>query len=98
MIQFFNFYKDIILVGNVKWKFSKYILVKNLYKSPSTGQHAEFTNYDISKKSKWSVLLKHHIYYEEYKATSLINALVFIYKNTIVKTKKKSNTNIFKIK
>jgi hypothetical protein len=98
MIQFFSFYKDITLVGDVKWKFSKYILVKNLSKPPSTPQHAEFTNYDISKKSKWSVLLKHHIYYDEYKATSLLNALVFIYKNTIVKTKKKSNTNIFKRK
>jgi hypothetical protein len=94
MIQFFNFKFDgnhVILVGDIKWKTSKYTLVKNLYKVPIFILEIPFHNYELSKKTSWSVLS--NTGYKEYKATSLIDALFFMFG---FKKNKKAPINILK--
>jgi hypothetical protein len=94
MIQFFNFKLDgnhVILVGDVKWKTSKYTLVKNFYKVPMLILEIPFHNNKISKKTSWSVLS--NTGYKEYKATSLMDALFFMYG---LKKNKKATVNILK--
>jgi len=97
MIQFFNFrfdHKDVILVGDIKWKTSKYTLIKNFYEVPRYVGHIPFTNNMLSKKTNWSVLS--NTGYKEYKATSLIDALFFMFEIKKNKINKKAHTNILK--
>tara|TARA_R110000868_G_scaffold45819_4_gene151781 strand:+ start:36 stop:311 length:276 start_codon:yes stop_codon:yes gene_type:complete len=91
MIYFFNKVVDkniVMLVGDVKWKNFECALVKNLQTVPSFPQESIFTNYKNSKKCKWSVLFNTETY-NEYKAYSVLDAIVFICKNKINKIKKK---------
>ncbi len=97
MLQFFNKRqdrKDLILAGDVKLTTSKYLLVKNFYMMPDESWRVPIINNNIVKNTKWSVLSKDIS--TEYKATSLIDALRYIFIKQYFKFKKDKQTNIFK--
>ena len=97
MLQFFNKRQDrqdLILVGDVKLTTSKYLLVKNFYMIPDKPWRVSIINNNIVKNTKWSVLSKDNS--TEYKATSLIDALRYIFVKQYFKFKKNKPTNILK--
>lgn len=98
MIHFFSFKtgldnRDVISVGDIKWKTSKYTLIKNLCKVPIDAREVQYKNHFLEKKT-WSVLSNSG--YKEYVATSLMDALKFMFMNKKHKINKKTVNNIFK--
>lgn len=96
MLHFFNFkldHKDVIVVGDIKWKTSKYMLIKNLSRVPINAYEVPFKNRSLKTKT-WSVLSTTDC--KEYVATSLIDALKFMFVNRKHKINKKTSNNILK--
>lgn len=113
MIKFFSVRenrKDIILMGDVKWQINKHLIIKNLIEVPRDREDIIYSNNDLSKVKTWSVYSTEYIsIYKEsvniYKAFSLIDAFMFIYRNSLIlkffkkiRTKhiKSHNKNFFK--